>query len=157
MYKTARTVETNESEEVYITFLPTEEIQYEENLVIYSNDPNNPEYEVQLLGSGYEPTGTGTELPLITEVKQNYPNPFNPETTISFSISEVNGEAVKLEIYNIRGQLIKSIINERIDAGYHNVIWNGENNIGQKVASGIYFYKFKAGDYQKIRKMLLIK
>ncbi len=86
----------------------------------------------------------------------NHPNPFNPETTISFSLNtEKNTEIV---IYNIKGQKVKTLINEKLDAGTHNVVWNGKDENGKSVTSGIYFYQFKAGkDFSQTKRMILLK
>ncbi len=81
---------------------------------------------------------------------QNYPNPFNPETTISFSFQ--NNSNVELSVFNIKGQLVETLVNEFKLAGEHSIIWNAENQ-----ASGIYFYKLKAGEFEEIKKMILIK
>ena len=93
----------------------------------------------------------------------NYPNPFKPSgagrspaTTISFSLSE-NTKDVKIEIYNIKGQKIKTLVNEKLPPGEHSVIWDGRDSNSNRVSSGIYFYKLKAGRYQRVRKMLLLK
>jgi len=96
------------------------------------------------------------QLPLITKVDQNYPNPFNPETTIAFSIAN-NAQHTQLEIYNIKGQKVKTLVNEQLEVGRYKAIWKGTDNSGRKVASGIYFYKFNTNDYHKINKMILIK
>ena len=87
----------------------------------------------------------------------NYPNPFNPETTISFSLKEFS--SVRLEIYNVRGQKVKTLIDDELEAKYHKVIWDGCNDNLQPVSSGVYFYKFKteSGDYTSCKKMLLMK
>ncbi len=86
---------------------------------------------------------------------QNYPNPFNPTTTISFDLPiEQN---VKLEIYNNKGQKIKQLIDEKISAGKHSVIWNGTDFNNKTVASGIYFYRLTTSKININRKMLLIK
>jgi flagellar hook assembly protein FlgD len=87
---------------------------------------------------------------------QNYPNPFNPTTTISFSIPNDN-KVVELSIYNIKGQLVKTLVHEFKPAGEHSVIWDGRDSNGNRVSSGIYFYKLRAGDFQKVRKMILLK
>ena len=87
---------------------------------------------------------------------QNYPNPFNPTTTISFSIPE-ESKVVELIIYNIKGQLVKILVKDFQDVGEHSAIWNGDDESGTSVSSGIYFYKLEAGDFQKVRKMILLK
>lgn len=94
-------------------------------------------------------------LPKKYILQQNYPNPFNPQTTISFSIPE-NGE-IWLDIYNIYGQLVKTLIGGNKEAGSHSVIWNATNNNGNKVSSGIYFYRLKANDFIQTKKLLLLK
>lgn len=95
-------------------------------------------------------------LPSDFELAQNYPNPFNPETKINFA-TPTRGE-VKLEVYNILGQKVKTLINGEVDAGYHqNVTWRGDNDAGAQVSSGVYFYKLTAGDVVLTRKMMLMK
>jgi hypothetical protein len=85
----------------------------------------------------------------------NFPNPFNPTTTISFSIP--NECKVDLSIYNIKGQKVKSLVKESFESGNYSVSWNGVDESGKSVGSGIYFYKLNAGDYQKVKKMVLVK
>ena len=86
----------------------------------------------------------------------NYPNPFNPITTISFSISDIPS-LVNIEIYNLKGQKVKTLVNEQLAAGQHSITWNGENDSNKSVSSGIYFYKMKAGKYVVSKKMILLK
>jgi hypothetical protein len=90
-----------------------------------------------------------------TYLENNYPNPFNPSTTISYSIA-ISGD-VKLSVYNIRGQLIRTLVNESLDAGIHSVVWDGDNNLGRSVGSGIYLYKLETSDSRIVKKMLLMK
>jgi len=86
----------------------------------------------------------------------NYPNPFNPITTISFSIPEESN--VELSIFNIKGQKVKTIINNQFDSGNHSVIWNGIDNKGKLVSSGVYLYKLKVNNKSEVlRKCLLLK
>ncbi|MDY0325059.1 MAG: choice-of-anchor J domain-containing protein [Candidatus Cloacimonadaceae bacterium] len=103
--------------------------------------------------------GTGSEDPtapvLVTELKGNYPNPFNPETTISFSTKEAG--PVALEIYNVKGQLVKKLVNEDKAAGNHTVVWNGTDLNNRPVSTGVYFYKMNAGKYSSTRKMIMMK
>ncbi|MCK4654989.1 MAG: T9SS type A sorting domain-containing protein [Candidatus Cloacimonetes bacterium] len=97
----------------------------------------------------------GNILPIKTKLLGNYPNPFNPTTTISYQLPE-NSE-VTLIIYNIKGQKVKTLVNEVLPTGEHSTIWNGRDSDGNQVGSGIYFYKLRVGNYQKVKKMLLIK
>ncbi len=85
----------------------------------------------------------------------NYPNPFNPETTISFNNPQ-NGQ-VSLTIYNIKGQLVNTLLDEEISAGPHSLVWHGKDNSGKSVASGIYFTKVKTENSIQTKKMLLMK
>ncbi|MCB5287372.1 MAG: choice-of-anchor J domain-containing protein [Candidatus Cloacimonetes bacterium] len=92
---------------------------------------------------------------LTTALKGNYPNPFNPETTIRFSTKEAG--PVALEIYNVKGQLIKKLVNEDKAAGEHTVVWNGTDQNNRAVSTGVYFYKMNAGKYSSTRKMIMMK
>ncbi len=89
------------------------------------------------------------------ELGQNYPNPFNPTTTISFGLP-IEGK-VNLKIFNIRGQLVKTLVDEVRQAGYHRAEWNGTDGSGNRVASGVYFYRLKFDDYTETRKMIMLK
>ena len=93
------------------------------------------------------------ELPVILE--QNSPNPFNPSTTIRFQIP--NKSYTKLEVYNSKGQKIKTLVDSELPAGAHQVVWNGDDNNSKPVVSGVYFYRLSNGKFQKTNKMLLIK
>jgi len=92
---------------------------------------------------------------LSTKLGGNYPNPFNPETTISYSLKDA--QDVKIEIYNVKGQLVRTLINETQAAGDHKVIWTGTDNRNRPVASGLYYYKMTAGKYSSSKKMILMK
>ncbi len=97
-----------------------------------------------------------TDLPGSFTLAQNYPNPFNPQTTIKFALPR--NETVRLEIFNMLGQKVRTLINAELSAGYHRFIWNGKNTLGEPVSSGIYFYRLQAGDaFVKIKKMTLIR
>jgi flagellar hook assembly protein FlgD len=92
---------------------------------------------------------------MVTSLKGCYPNPFNPTTTISFSIKEKT--PVELIIYNILGQKVRTLVNQPLEPGEHSIVWNGTDNKGRSVASGIYFYRMKAGNYSETKKMVLKK
>ncbi len=85
----------------------------------------------------------------------NYPNPFNPSTTISFELSKT--ENVQLEIYNVKGQKVKTLVNGMQTQGLHNVVWNGLDDSGKTAASGMYFYQLSNAKETISKKMLLIK
>jgi predicted amidohydrolase len=86
---------------------------------------------------------------------QNFPNPFNPVTSISYALK--NDSDVKLDIYNLSGQLILTLVNEHQEKGLKVIEWNGGNKFGEKVYAGIYFYQLQAGDFTQTRKMVLLK
>jgi hypothetical protein len=92
---------------------------------------------------------------LVTELKGNYPNPFNPQTTISFSLKD--NIPVSLEIYNLKGQKVKTLVNESKAPGHYQIVWKGLDSNNQPVASGVYFFKMNAGKYSSTRKMILMK
>lgn len=94
-------------------------------------------------------------LPATFELSQNYPNPFNPSTKIDFSVA--GRSHVDLAIYNVLGQRVKTLVNEELAPESYTVTWNGVNDHGQQVASGLYFYKLTAGDVVVTRKMMLMK
>ncbi len=97
------------------------------------------------------------ELPVLDKLmlKQNYPNPFNPTTTIAYSLPEASN--VQLDIYNIKGQLVKSLVNAEMPAGMHSVVWDGRDMNNQAVASGVYFYRVSSPKNTQTKRMLLMK
>lgn len=86
----------------------------------------------------------------------NHPNPFNPSTTISFSILEQSN--VEISIYSIKGQKVKSLVHDFLSNGVHSIVWNGNDELGESVSSGVYFYRLKVnGNITSTKKMLLLK
>ena len=141
---------------------------------ILISEYSNPQYQTpevdlfgndRVYGSGIDigcfesPGYTGNEeyvLPVSQALTlSNYPNPFNPETTISFNNPQ-SGK-VNLSIYNIKGQLVKTLLDDETSAGPHSLVWNGKDERGKNVASGIYFTKIKTDKSVQTKKMLLIK
>jgi hypothetical protein len=99
---------------------------------------------------------TGEEkLPAEFSLSNNYPNPFNPETKIGYFIPKAC--QVKLEVFNILGQRVRTLIDEAQTAGKKEVTWDGRDESGNEVASGVYFYKLQAGDFAQTKKMVLMK
>jgi subtilisin family serine protease len=110
-------------------------------------------------GNSFFPTYSNSDAVEISSITtllgKNYPNPFNPETKIEFNLQK---EAfIALEIYNVKGQKVKTLVNDIKNAGYHTVVWNGKDNADKPVSSGIYFYKLQTDNYQSVRKMILMK
>ncbi|MCP4570493.1 MAG: T9SS type A sorting domain-containing protein, partial [FCB group bacterium] len=105
-----------------------------------------------------DPTGVDDypgPQPARFELSQNYPNPFNPVTTIAYSMDRQGDVAIT--IYNLLGQKVKKLVDENKTAGEYQVVWDGTNDDGRAVASGVYFYRIKAGEEVEARKMLLLK
>ncbi|NIR51353.1 choice-of-anchor D domain-containing protein [candidate division KSB1 bacterium] len=94
-------------------------------------------------------------IPQRYELNQNYPNPFNPSTTVTFAVPK-SGE-VKVTIYNLRGQLIRTLISREVVAGQHKVIWDGKDNNNLKAASGVYVYRLQANDFVATKRLVLTK
>ena len=94
-------------------------------------------------------------LPTEYHLSHNYPNPFNPETTIKFQLPEPGH--VTLKIYNMLGQVVRTLVAEQKKAGYYRVNWDGRDNRRVLCANGVYLYRLKAGNYEKTRKMVMLK
>jgi hypothetical protein len=88
-------------------------------------------------------------------LEQNYPNPFNAETMIDFQLPSASN--VKIEVFNLLGESVKLLLDERLSAGYYKVSWNGRDYNDRPLASGIYFYSIRAGDLSQLKKMILMK
>jgi flagellar hook assembly protein FlgD len=86
---------------------------------------------------------------------QNYPNPFNPTTEIAYELKA--DQPVNLQIFNAKGQLVKTLVDEVQTAGTKTVTWNGTDDNGNSVTSGVYFYKMKSSTFESARKMILMK
>jgi hypothetical protein len=98
---------------------------------------------------------TPTDAPSVYRLAQNYPNPFNPMTTIKFDMKEKG--LVALRIYDVSGRLVRTLVDEARDAGAYTIRWDGRNNIGAEVASGIYFYKMETAGFLATKKLVLLR
>ncbi len=95
-------------------------------------------------------------IPTTATLQQNYPNPFNPTTTIAYNVKEAGN--ISIEIYNVKGQKVKTLLNEHKEIGEHEIVWNGKDANNKDVSSGMYYYKMKAGGrYTSTKKMILLK
>ncbi len=101
-------------------------------------------------------------LPTAFALRQNHPNPFNPETMIEFDVPGTPtvarlGAVLRLNIYDASGKLIKTLIDKPMEPGYHSVVWNGTDDNGKFVNSGVYFYKMRTEGYSNIRRCVMLK
>jgi len=85
----------------------------------------------------------------------NYPNPFNPQTFISYNL--IDNNQVYINIYNIKGELVRSLVNADQTAGDYTVCWDGKDNLGTSAGSGVYFYKLETKDFTATRRMVMLK
>jgi hypothetical protein len=113
------------------------------------------ENAIPIILDGDKPAEVEVTKSAAFELKGNYPNPFNPETVIKFYLPQ--DSKVNLRVYNILGQVVHTLVDEPLAAGDHSVTWNGKNEQGRDVASGVYFYRIQAGSFESIQKMTLLR
>ena len=106
-------------------------------------------YELLTPSSGLDP------LPAVYQLGQNYPNPFNPSTTIRYQLPET--AQIRVDIYDILGQRVRTLVDERKVAGFYSVNWRGIDDRGRKVATGMYFYRLSTPAFTDVKKLLLMK
>ena len=94
-------------------------------------------------------------LPQNFTLSQNFPNPFNPETSIRYELPEA--VEVKVSIFNLLGNEIRTLVNEQKEAGVHSILWNGKDNAGREVATGAYLYRIKAGEFVETKRLTLLR
>ncbi|MFC1508289.1 SBBP repeat-containing protein [Candidatus Omnitrophota bacterium] len=98
-----------------------------------------------------------TEIPETFSLSQNSPNPFNPITTIEYTIPSGNSVYVRLNIYDLRGALVRTLVDHASSPGIHTVVWDGTDETGNNVSTGVYFYQLRAGEFIQTKKMLFMK
>ena len=91
------------------------------------------------------------------DLAQNSPNPFNPSTTVSFSVGGEQPLQAKLAVYDIRGALVRTLLNELVEPGTRRLEWDGRDGNGRQLSSGVYFLRLSAGAQTRVRKMILLK
>jgi len=137
-------------------------IKAEDRMGNFSFDPPNaPDSVFSFLvdvnvSIGDDPPSSSS-LPKTFSLSQNYPNPFNPSTTIDYSIPEGETEQLQLLIYDLRGRLIRALINEEKSPGSYSVHWDGRSNDGREVGSGVYLYRIESGSFTSTRKMTILR
>jgi hypothetical protein len=153
--RTSFTIAPLSSDTLSMTFAPTGVQSYNDTLRLISNAVLNP-LLVPLAGEGVSPTSVPQDIvPATFFLAQNYPNPFNPTTTISFGLPKE--ELVTLKVFNTLGQSVATLVEELRTAGRYTVEFSTKDAEDGSISSGIYFYRFSAGNYVEIRKMLLLK
>ncbi|RKX29244.1 MAG: hypothetical protein DRP71_16510, partial [Verrucomicrobia bacterium] len=131
---------------VRVTFSePVSEI----DVTVTARDENNKDLGVEM------GTTSAAAVPAVASFAQNYPNPFNPSTTLTFELPQAR--QVHLAIYALDGSLVRTLVSGMREAGRHEISWDGRNETGRSVATGTYFAKVRAGDFNQIRKMVLLK
>ncbi|MEW6411715.1 MAG: T9SS type A sorting domain-containing protein [Candidatus Zixiibacteriota bacterium] len=117
----------------------------------------NDVFSAQLVigNDGYAAGEVSSALPNQFGLSQNFPNPFNPTTSIRFALPQACH--VELVVYNMLGQKVRTLVDQRMDAGHQLVEWDGRDGGGQQVASGVYFYRLNAADFSQTKKMMLLK
>jgi len=88
-------------------------------------------------------------------LRQNHPNPFNPSTVIAFALP--TARQVDLAVYTVDGRRVTTLVSEPLPAGHHEIVWDGRDGGGRRVASGAYFYRLRAGDEVQVRRMVMVK
>jgi flagellar hook assembly protein FlgD len=102
-------------------------------------------------------TGIGsTVIPRTLALHPNVPNPFNPTTTIAYDVP-ANGTNVTIRVYDVSGRLVRTLVDGQRAAGTHAATWDGRNEAGETVSSGVYFYRMVAGSFSEARRMVLLK
>lgn len=99
--------------------------------------------------------GGSALLPEAFDLGQNFPNPFNPTTQIAYQMPEPGD--VSIDVYSALGQRLVTLVRDRVDAGFHSVVWDGRDGVGRPVGSGLYFVRMQTGSYTQVRKMILLK
>jgi hypothetical protein len=164
------TIDPGDSTIVTVTFITddlTPDSSYDALILVESNDIVTPVDDIIVrlttqassgIGGGDE-TVSSASLPRAFSMAQNYPNPFNPSTSIAYDVPVGNedGVDVRLEVYNIRGQRVATLVDAVKTPGSYVVQWNGKDDGGRMAGSGIYIYRFKAGDFSSTKKMVILK
>jgi len=113
------------------------------------------EYAILISSKSSSVAEEETGIPGYFELLPNFPNPFNNQTMIKYTLSKP--AEVSLIIYNILGQKVRTLVQDEKQSGTMSVAWNGKDETGKEISSGIYFYRLKAGEYSQTRRMVLLK
>ena len=161
--KHAKILQTSESDELFLVNVGKASI----NIMKDTSNPEQTEFWYLVVSDKTVEAeedmvieNANPELPEVFSLSPNYPNPFNPATTIKFQLPEKNGTATVrtvLRVYDILGRVVRTIVDEDMSPGFYTKQWDGLNDKGVGISSGVYFYSIMAGDFRQTKKMLLIK
>jgi hypothetical protein len=149
-----------ETQNLDVTFTPESMMDYYGDIILTTSNENFPVVYVTVSGSGTATDATDETISASTGIVGNHPNPFNPTTTISYNLSSRDAQNAKLVIYNLKGQLVKEFTNL---GNRTSVVWNGTDNMGKPVTSGVYYSSLKLetdtgnDKYTSTKKLLLLK
>ena len=151
------TLSSGENLTLGVGFTPNQQGTYTSLLRLMSNDPIQGTLLISLIGHSDGPVSTQEtgSVPTGFSITQNFPNPFNPTTTIKYQIPST-GE-VNLVIYNLLGGRVRMLVDRPQESGYHEVHWDGKNDAGLSLSSGIYVYRLNTANYSLVKKMVLLK
>ena len=144
------TIPGGDSTQISITIIPIADGHFTADIILDSNDPDSLQVRIPVVLNVVTGIEDEISLPTTYALYQNFPNPFNPTTQFSYDLPEQSD--VLLKIYNILGEEVATLINETQNAGSFNIVWDASH-----LASGIYLYRFIAGNFVETKKMLLLK
>lgn len=139
----------------YPTLLDADNNSVLDCIVIKYDFPFNNQYYYEVYSTGVTSNGNDKILTPQFKLSQNFPNPFNPTTTINFSLE--NESTISIDIYNVTGEKVKTLFNGIEKAGSHSIEWNGADNFGNKLPTGVYFYRLNSKDFSETKKLIILK
>lgn len=157
MYAESLIIET-ESETHTYQLSEINYLDFEDNFINVNLDAETQSFDLNnLISLGFEELTSVEDdgIIAIDELYQNYPNPFNPSTTIRFNLKE--DAQINLEIYNVKGQKVRSLYQGKATQGVNEIVWTGKDDFGRDATSGIYFFKLTSPSYNRMKKMILLK
>jgi hypothetical protein len=159
---TTATVAAGGTQKFYITFAPVTNITQSGKIVFKHNAPTHDTISVTGIGNPVSVNDQNAMIPNVYKLYNNYPNPFNPSTTIQYDLPKQS--IVTLKVYSLLGQEVATLVNDNQAAGYHQVVWMGQNNVGKQASSGVYIIRiFAKSDskesetFTQVKKMILLK
>lgn len=152
-------VQPGGSDTVWVTVEPTGSAQNHSAVITVSDslaDGSPKSIQIGYLEDNTVAVEDLTEMiPTSFALYPNFPNPFNPETTIRFDLPEQ--AQIRIDLFNLRGRRVKTLVNSRVQAGAHRIVWRGDSDDGRSLSSGIYFYRMVTNKYSRYRKLMLLK